>query len=156
MGAVAARVCCTSLPRLRRNLSGTQKLLPHGSDFCRPNFWDVNTRENTRFVLCHFFWDVKNWLPYTPVGAESDAIAIRMGIPASRWVLNGTQLRSEWAHVHSDGCGSRSKYDPNGSPCTPMCAEWAKICSPKSRSMLGPFGSQLLPIGHRPADMQPY
>ena len=70
-------------------------MLPHGSDFCRPNFWDAKTRENTRFFLCHFFWDVKNWLPYTPVGAELDAIAIRMGTPASRWVLNGTQVRSE-------------------------------------------------------------
>ena len=46
-------------------------------------------------LFCAMFWDVNNWLPYTPVGAESDAIAIRMGTPASRWVLNGTQVRSE-------------------------------------------------------------
>ena len=48
--------------------------------------------EKTSVFVCHFFWDVKNWLPYTPVGAEWDAIAIRLGTPASRCVLNGTQL----------------------------------------------------------------
>ena len=95
MRAVAARVCRFLLPRLRRNTSRRQTWLPRGSYFCRPNFWDVKPRENKRFVVCHFLGSVKNWLPHTPVGAESDAIAIRMGPPASRWVLNGTQLRSE-------------------------------------------------------------
>ena len=33
--------------------------------------------------------------------------------------------------MHSDGCGSRSKCDTTGFPCTPMCAEWPKICSPQ-------------------------
>ena len=70
-------------------------MLPRGSDFCRPNFWDVKNRENERFCLCHFFGDVKSRRPYTPVGADWDAIAILLGTPASRWVLNGTQLRSE-------------------------------------------------------------
>jgi len=39
-------------------------------------------RQNPRkqaFCACHDFWDVNNWLPYTPVGAEWDAIAIPMG-----------------------------------------------------------------------------
>ena len=55
-------------------------------------------RQNPRkhaFFFVSFFWDVKKSLPYTPVGADWDAIVIRLGIHASRCVLNGTQLRSE-------------------------------------------------------------
>jgi len=96
VGAIAARVYCFLLPRLRRNLSGTQKLLSCDSDFSRPKILGrQNPRKQACFGLCHFLGDVKKRRPYTPVGAEWDAIAIRLGTPASRWVLNGTQLRSE-------------------------------------------------------------
>ena len=70
--------CCRMAPIFAVPIFGTPK--PEKTRVC--------------FVVI-FFWDVKNWLPYTLVGAESDAIAIRMGTPASRWVLNGTQVRSE-------------------------------------------------------------
>ena len=63
--------------------------------FAVPIFGTSKSEKTRVFLFVSFFWDVKNSLPYTPVGAEWDAIAIRLGTPASRWVLNGTQLRSE-------------------------------------------------------------
>ena len=80
-------------------------MLPCGSDFCRPNFWDVKTHENTRFFLCHFFGTSKN--PFR----------------THRWVLTGTQLRSEWA------------------PCLLVGAEWVAIAIRMS-PMCIPMGAE--------------
>ena len=66
-----------------------------GHIFAVPIFGTSKSEKTRVFCLCHFLGDVKNRRSYTPVGAEWDAIAIRRGTPASRWVLNGTQLRSE-------------------------------------------------------------
>jgi len=66
-----------------------------GQIFAVPFFGTSKPTKPLVFFGVIFFWDVKNSLPYTPVGAEWDAIVIRMGIHASRCVLNGTQLRSE-------------------------------------------------------------
>ena len=60
-------------------------MLPHGSYFCRPNFWDVKIRENPRFCVVPFFWDVKNWIPHTPVGAQWDEFAVGMTVVETFW-----------------------------------------------------------------------
>ena len=86
-GAVAARGCCFLLPRLRRNPSRTQNMLPRCSEFCRPNFLGRQNPIKQAFVLCVIFFGTS-----------------KTGFRTPRWVLNGTQLRSEWAPLPPDGC----------------------------------------------------
>ena len=89
---VSAVFCCRDFAEI----SAERKHCCHMARiFAVPIFGTSKPGKTSVFLFCAMFWDVKNWLPYTPVGAESDAIAIRMGTPASRWVLNGTQVRSE-------------------------------------------------------------
>ena len=56
MGAVATRVCCCCCRDFAEISAERKQMLPHGSDCCRPNFWDVKTRENKRFCVVSFFW----------------------------------------------------------------------------------------------------
>ena len=112
MWAVAARVCCFLLPRLRRNRSRTQKWLPGGSYVCRPNLLGRQSPRNKRVCVVSFFGGVKHRRSYTPVGAEWDAIAIRMSPCAFRWVRKRIQIRSETFPMHPDVCGMGQNMQP--------------------------------------------
>ena len=82
-----------------------------GQIFAVPIFGTSKT-EKPAFFFVSFFWDVKNSLPYTPVGAEWDAIAIRMGPCAFRWVRKQIQIRSERFPMHPDVCGMGQNMQP--------------------------------------------
>ena len=109
---VSAVFCCRDFAEIsaeRKNCCRVAQI------FRVPKFWDGKTRENKRFCFVSFFGGRQKWLPYTPVGAESGAIAIRTGTPACRWVLNGTQpgLRKCFGNPLSNSRNKTRKYSSN-------------------------------------------
>ena len=95
MGAAAALFavfCCRDFAEIAAERKNGCRV---GHMFAVPIFWDVKARETSVFVLCHFLGDVKTGVR-TPLWVlNRTQLRSEWGPHASRWVLNGTQVRSE-------------------------------------------------------------
>ena len=56
------------------------------AQICAVPIFGTSKPEKTRVFFCAaFFWDVKNWIPHTPVGAEWDEFAVGMIVIETFW-----------------------------------------------------------------------
>ena len=124
MGTVATRVCCCCCRDFAEISAERKHCCRVARIFRVPTFWDGKTSPNTQRDVKH----VAAWLRFSPShflgrqNARNQMFFVsffgtsKTGVRTPRWVLNRTQLRSEWAPLPPDGCRMGRKCGPM-SPC---------------------------------------